>query len=47
MDNSQDILQIIGNNIKTARTNKKLTQSQLAEKLDVSDKFISMAERRF
>ena len=46
MDENKEVLQIIGNNIKTARKQKILTQSQLAEKLNVSDKFISLAESR-
>lgn len=39
------ILQIIGNNIKTAREAKEFTQAELAENLDKTDKFISMLER--
>ncbi|MBR3255872.1 MAG: helix-turn-helix domain-containing protein [Clostridia bacterium] len=46
MDENKDILKIIGNNIQTTRKQRKLTQSQLAEKLNVSDKFISLAESR-
>ncbi len=45
MEESKWILEIIGNNLKTARTLKGLTQEQLAEELDTSDKFISMVER--
>lgn len=40
-----NILRIMGKNIKNARTTKKITQSKLAEKLNTSDKFISMLER--
>lgn len=36
---------IIGERLKNARLNKKLTQEQLAEKLDVSVAFLSRAER--
>lgn len=45
MEENKWILEIIGNNIKTARTLKGITQEQLAEEMKVSDKFISMAER--
>lgn len=41
----KNILEIIGNNIKIARTKKGITQQELAEKLHKSDKFISMIER--
>lgn len=40
-----NILRIMGKNIKNARTTQKITQSKLAEKLNTSDKFISMLER--
>lgn len=46
MNGNKDVLQIIGNNIKIARNQKNYTQSKLAEKLNVSDKFISLAESR-
>ena len=36
---------IIGNNIRIAREHKGYTQEQLAEKLNTSSKFVSMAER--
>ena len=36
---------IIGERLKKARTNKKLTQEKLAEKLDVSIAFLSRIER--
>ena len=36
---------IIGERLKKARISKKLTQEQLAEKLDVSVAFLSRAER--
>jgi len=36
---------IIGERIKKARTDKKLTQEKLAEKLDVSIAFLSRIER--
>lgn len=45
MEESKYILEIIGNNLKAARTLKGYTQAKLAEELNVSDKFISMAER--
>ena len=45
MEENKSILEIIGNNLKAARTLKGYTQARLAEELNVSDKFISMAER--
>ena len=42
----RNILEIIGNNVKIARTAKGITQQKLAEHLHKSDKFISMLERR-
>ena len=36
---------IIGERLKKARKNKKLTQEQLAEKIDVSVAFLSRVER--
>ena len=45
MEDNSNILQIIGDNLKQARMNKKLTQEQLAERLGTSCKFISMIER--
>ena len=45
MKDNNEILQIIGNNIRIARIQKHYTQQQLAEKLNISDKFISMIER--
>ena len=39
------VLEIIGNNIKIARTKKGITQQELAEQLHKSNKFISMLER--
>lgn len=45
MEESKYILEIIGNNLKAARTLKGYTQEKLAEAVGVSDKFISMAER--
>ena len=41
----KNILEIIGNNIKIARTKKGITQQELAEQLHKSDNFISMLER--
>ena len=38
------ILQIIGNNIKTIRLSKGLTQEKMAEKLDHSVNFVSLIE---
>lgn len=37
---------VIGNHIRIARLNKNLTQEQLAEKCDVSTKYISALEVR-
>ena len=34
------VLQIIGNNIKTLRLSKSMTQEQMAEKLDHSVNFV-------
>lgn len=45
MKDNDKILRIIGNNIKSARTQKGYTQGFLSEKLNTSDKFISMIER--
>ena len=39
-----DVLQIIGNNIKTLRLSKGMTQEQMAEKLDHSINFVSLIE---
>lgn len=39
-----EVLQIIGNNIKTLRLSKGMTQEQIAEKLDHSVNFISLIE---
>ena len=36
---------VIGSRIKKARTNKKLTQAQLSEQIDVSIPFLSRVER--
>ena len=38
------VLQIIGNNIKTLRLSKGMTQEQMAEKLDHSVNFVSLIE---
>lgn len=38
------ILQTIGNNIKTLRLSKGMTQEQMAEKLDHSVNFVSLIE---
>lgn len=46
MDENLNILQVIGDNIRIARTQKGYTQGKLAELLNTSDKFISMLERR-
>ena len=46
MNENKRILQIMGENIRIARLQKGYTQSKLAELLNTSDKFISMAERR-
>lgn len=45
MKENKEILQIIGNNIKEARTQRKYTQGKLAEQLNISDKFVSLLER--
>lgn len=45
MDENVNILKVIGENIRIARTQKGFTQSKLAELLNTSDKFISMTER--
>lgn len=45
MKESKKILQIVGNNIKEARKQRDYTQEKLAEKLDISDKFVSLIER--
>ncbi len=38
------VLQIIGNNIKTLRLSKCMTQEQMAKKLDHSVNFVSLIE---
>ena len=38
------ILEIIGNNIKTIRLSKRITQEQIAEKLNRSVNFVSLIE---
>ena len=40
-----NILKVMGENIRIARTQKGYTQDKLAELLNTSDKFISMIER--
>lgn len=45
-DNMNKIAKTIGNHIKIARLNKGLSQEQLAEKCDVSSKYISALEVR-
>ena len=45
MNENVNILKVIGDNIRIARTQKGFTQSKLAELLNTSDKFISMTER--
>ena len=40
----KEVLQIIGNNIKTHRLSKGMTQEQMAEKLDHSVNFVSLIE---
>ncbi len=40
-----NILKVMGENIRIARTQKGYTQDKLAELLNTSDKFISMVER--
>ena len=47
MDNTADkniVLQTIGNNIKTLRLSKGMTQEQMAEKLNRSVNFVSLIE---
>lgn len=44
-ENKENILKIIGKNIKQIRLLKNLTQEELAEKLDKSVNFISLIER--
>ena len=45
-DNMNKIAKTIGNHIKIARLNKGLSQEQLAEKCNVSTKYISALEVR-
>lgn len=40
----QNVLKIFGFNLKVARMKKNLTQADLAEKLDVHEKYISRIE---
>lgn len=41
---NNDILEIIGNNIKTIRLSRGMTQEQMAEKLNRSVNFVSLIE---
>ncbi len=41
---NNDILEIIGNNIKTIRLSRGITQEQVAEKLNRSVNFVSLIE---
>lgn len=45
MDENSNILKIIGENVRFARTQRGYTQDKLAELLNTSNKFISMIER--
>lgn len=45
-DNMNEVAKTIGKHIKVARLNKGLSQEQLAEKCDVSTKYISALELR-
>ena len=45
-DNMNEIAKTIGKHIKVARLNKRLSQEQLAEKCDVSTKYISALDVR-
>lgn len=45
MIDNDNVLKIIGNNIKIARHKNGYTQERLAEELNTSDKFVSMIER--
>jgi len=40
-----DVKQMIGSRIKEIRTKKGFTQEQLAEKIDISPKYLSSIER--
>lgn len=44
MDEYQNLL-LFGEKLKTFRKNKKLTQAQLAEQMELSPNFIGMIER--
>lgn len=43
-DKKNEVLQLIGDNIKTLRLSKGMTQEQMAEKLDRSVNFVSLIE---
>ena len=45
MNNQDDLLYIFSKNLKYYRIKNNLTQSELAEKLDLTDKYISELER--
>lgn len=45
MMNKDEIMILVGNNIRKYRTGQKLTQEQLAEKIGISTSFCSKLER--
>lgn len=46
MGEDNKILRTLGDNISTARKQSGLTQEELAYKINKSDKYVSMIERR-
>lgn len=42
----KDILNIVSDNIRIARLQKRISQEKLAEKIDISTKYLNMIENR-
>ncbi len=44
--NDKDILNVVSDNIRLARLQKRISQEKLAEKIDISTKYLNMIENR-
>ena len=44
--NDKDILNVVSENIRLARLQKRISQEKLAEKIDISTKYLNMIENR-
>ena len=42
----KDILNVVSDNIRLARLQKRISQEKLAEKIDISTKYLNMIENR-